>query len=54
VNKALVGDIGGTNARFALISPGSTVLEQIQVLPCKNYENLDAAVREYQRMPCAG
>lgn len=50
MNKALVGDIGGTNARFALISPGSTVLEQIQVLPCKNYENLDAAVREYQRM----
>ncbi|WP_097458792.1 glucokinase [Mangrovitalea sediminis] len=44
---ALVGDIGGTNARFALVQPGSVELEQIQVLPCSDYANLDGAVADY-------
>ncbi|WP_020407315.1 glucokinase [Hahella ganghwensis] len=44
---ALVGDIGGTNARFALVSPGSTDLQHIEVLPCADYDNLDGAVRDY-------
>jgi len=47
VEKALVGDIGGTNARFALVSPGATTLEQVQVLPCRDFDNLDVAVRHY-------
>jgi len=44
---ALVGDIGGTNARFALVKPGSTVLQHIEVLPCQDYANLDGAVMDY-------
>ena len=44
---ALVGDIGGTNARFALVQPGSTDLQHIEVLPCQDYANLDGAVMDY-------
>ena len=44
---ALVGDIGGTNARFALVRPGTFRLERIEVLPCRDYPGLDAAVAAY-------
>ena len=43
----LVGDIGGTNARFALVKQGSIEPEAIEVLPCRDYENLDQAVVTY-------
>lgn len=42
----LLADIGGTNARFALeTAPG--VLEDIDVLPCKDYATLGEAIRHY-------
>ena len=44
---SLVGDIGGTNARFALVGQGSIEPEAIEVLPCRDYENLDQAVVTY-------
>lgn len=44
---SLVGDIGGTNARFALVQQGQVRLEAIRVLPCRDYENLDRAVASY-------
>lgn len=44
---ALVADIGGTNARFALVRPGGFELEQIRILPCREYPGLDAAVKDY-------
>lgn len=44
---ALVGDIGGTNARLALVRPGEFKPEAIEILPCGDYENLDAAVVDY-------
>lgn len=44
---ALVGDIGGTNARFALVRPGSVALEQIHTLPCADFANIDEACRAY-------
>ncbi len=44
---ALVGDIGGTNARLALVKPGSVELEHIRTLACADYENLDAACKDY-------
>lgn len=44
---ALVGDIGGTNARFALVQPGTTDLTQVKVLACQDYSNLDGAVKAY-------
>ena len=46
-NLAVVGDIGGTNARFALVEPGSTHLQEVEVLPCSDYANLDEAFNEY-------
>jgi len=46
---ALVGDIGGTNARLALVRPGGVRLERIEVLPCRDYPGLDAAVADYLR-----
>ncbi|WP_077531122.1 glucokinase [Vreelandella utahensis] len=51
---ALVGDIGGTNARFALVEPGSGTLNSIAVLPCGDYGNLDVAVRDYLQQTGAG
>jgi glucokinase len=42
----LIADIGGTNARFALqLADGS--LSQIEVLPCREYPTLEAAIRTY-------
>ncbi len=46
-NLAIVGDIGGTNARFATVKPGSTELQDIEVLPCSDYPNLDGAFADY-------
>ncbi|WP_409525402.1 glucokinase [Nitrincola sp. MINF-07-Sa-05] len=46
---SLVADVGGTNARFALVAEGSRDLEQVQTLACADYENLDAACLEYFR-----
>lgn len=46
---SLIGDIGGTNARFALVRPNSVRLEQIRVLPVREHENLDAAAHHYLR-----
>jgi len=44
---SLVGDIGGTNARFALVAQGDVRPREIEVLACRDYENLDCAVVDY-------
>lgn len=44
---SLVGDIGGTNARFALVERGSFQPRAIEILACGDYRNLDHAVTEY-------
>src|SRR5690606_35792790 len=46
---SLIGDIGGTNARFALVPHNSVMPERIQVLPVQEYDNLDAALHHYCR-----
>ena len=40
----LVGDIGATNARFALVSPGSSEMESIQSLKCSDFEDIQSAI----------
>src|SRR5690606_41741808 len=42
-------DIGGTNARFALVREGEVQPQAIEVLPCSDYVNLDAAIVDYLR-----
>lgn len=42
----LVADIGGTNARFALLSE-SAGIEQVHSLPCANYPDIVSAVQHY-------
>lgn len=44
---ALVGDIGGTNARFALVVPGEFELQHIDTLPTANYDSLADALHAY-------
>ena len=44
---ALVADIGGTNARFALCEHDKLLTDTIKVFPCKEYDNLDGAVTAY-------
>lgn len=44
---ALVGDIGGTNARFALVTPGEFELHHIEALPAEEYPTLSDALRAY-------
>lgn len=46
-STALVADVGGTNARFALVVNGVLQADSIQVLACNDFENLDGAVRQY-------
>jgi glucokinase len=43
----LVGDIGGTNARFALVADGSGLPQQEQVMRCADFEGLEQAIRRY-------
>lgn len=43
----LVGDIGGTNARFALVEPGSLQPRHEHVVRCAEYPGLEQAVRRY-------
>lgn len=44
---ALVADIGGTNARFALTSNGELHSDSVQVLPCDDFDNLNHAIIHY-------
>ncbi len=44
---ALIGDIGGTNARFALVTPGKHRPRDILALHCADYPGLVEAVRDY-------
>ncbi len=44
---ALVGDIGGTNARLGLVRNGERRPQAIRIMPCAGYSNLDAAVTDY-------
>lgn len=44
---ALVADIGGTNARFALAELGGSGLSHVMQFPCISHRGLDAAIRFY-------
>ncbi|MBY5968476.1 MULTISPECIES: glucokinase [Halomonas] len=45
--QALIGDIGGTNARFALVSPDHPAPHHIMTLPCADYPGVVEAVQDY-------
>lgn len=52
---ALIGDIGGTNARFALVQPGTTELQSILSLACADYPGVVEAVQDYlERVDATG
>lgn len=46
---ALVADIGGTNARFALARGGDLCADSVQVLATEEYASLEAALSRYLR-----
>jgi glucokinase len=46
VNSALVGDIGATNARFAIVAPDGT-LTRSRVLLCEEYPGIAQAIAAY-------
>ena len=46
-NMCLIADIGGTNARFALVDEGSTTPQHERTLSCANYRTLVDAVLAY-------
>ena len=43
----LVGDIGGTNARFAIVSQGGSELISIKTLHCEKFETVQQALQFY-------
>ena len=43
----LIGDIGATNARFAVVCDGEHRLQNIRYLPCSEYANLQSAINFY-------
>ncbi|WP_197053272.1 glucokinase [Litchfieldella xinjiangensis] len=47
IRPALIGDIGGTNARFGLVTPDTFELRDIRQLACADYPTLADAVRDY-------
>lgn len=48
--RALVGDIGGTNSRFGLVEPGSTRIRDIEVLKNNNFGSLEESISTYVEM----
>ncbi|MBE8597151.1 glucokinase [Xenorhabdus sp. BG5] len=44
---ALVGDIGGTNARLALCDVDTGQLSAVEFYPCAHYESLEIVIRQY-------
>lgn len=44
---ALVGDIGGTNSRFGLVAPDSTLVSHIEALKNDDFASLEAAAARY-------
>lgn len=44
---SLLGDVGGTNVRFALLAPGGAQPEQERSLLCADYPGLEQAARAY-------
>jgi len=46
---SLIGDIGGTNARFALVRAGEVTPEAVAVLACSDYGNIGSAISDYLR-----
>ena len=47
MSHALIADLGGTNARFALVPIHQYEPLEIRVLPCKNYANFFDAAADY-------
>jgi glucokinase len=45
--RALVADIGGTNARFALADLSTLALGTCRQISCADHESLDAALGDY-------
>jgi glucokinase len=43
----LLGDIGGTNARFAWQGSAGSQISQVQSYPCTNFRTLEAAIKHY-------
>ncbi len=43
----LLGDVGGTNARFGWQASAQSGIEHVLVLPCAAHETLEAAIRTY-------
>ncbi len=43
----LLGDVGGTNARFGWQASPQNGIEHVLVLPCAAHETLEAAIRQY-------
>jgi glucokinase len=43
----LIGDIGGTNARFALVDPTLPGYHSDVTLPCRDFESAEVAIRHY-------
>ena len=47
MSHALIADLGGTNARFALVPIHQYEPLEVRVLPCENYENFFDAAADY-------
>ena len=45
--RLLIGDIGGTNARFALASPDGPGYERVLALQCADFETAELAIAAY-------
>ena len=43
----LIGDIGGTNARFALADPVKPAFSNVVTLQCDDFESADSAIKHY-------
>ena len=50
----LIGDIGGTNARFALADVEKPAFANVVTLQCNDYESADAAIKDYLKSLKAG
>lgn len=43
----IVGDIGGTNARFACVTDEGNFYHKVKIYPCADFPNIDDALKQY-------
>ena len=53
--RVIVGDVGGTNCRLAVCDPSTGLINNIRIMPVKDFRSLDEAINTFKdALPSTG